>query len=87
MYVARNPEDVIVSYFHFHQLMDYHKFTGDVEEFAEYFMRDEVHSSPYFPHLLQAWNQRHHPNMLFVFYEDLKRVIFISLTESLKNLL
>jgi len=23
--------------------------------------------------LLDAWNKRHHPNLLFVFYEDLKR--------------
>ena len=30
--------------------------------------------SPYFPHLLEAWNLRHHPNLLFIFYEDLKRV-------------
>jgi Sulfotransferase domain len=76
---------VIVSYFHYHRLMDFHQFTGDVEKFAEYFMRDEVLASPYFPHLLQAWNQRHHPNMLFVFYEDLKRVILITSIGSLKT--
>ena len=29
---------------------------------------------PYFPHVLEAWNQRNHPNMLFLFYEDLKKV-------------
>lgn len=28
---------------------------------------------PFFPHVLDAWNKRHHPNMLFIFYEDLKR--------------
>ena len=38
---------------------------------------DIVYGSPFFPHLLDAWNKRHHPNMHFVFYEDLKRVFKI----------
>ena len=29
--------------------------------------------SPYIKHVLEGWNQRHHPNMLFLFYEDLKK--------------
>lgn len=53
--------------------MNQHKFTGDLESFADYFMKDRLYSSPYFPHLLDAWTKRHHPNLLFVFYEDLKR--------------
>ena len=32
-----------------------------------------VYSSPYFPQVLDAWSKRHHPNMCFVFYEELKR--------------
>ena len=28
---------------------------------------------PFFPHVLDAWNKRHHPNMYFIFYEDLKK--------------
>ena len=30
--------------------------------------------SPFFPHILDAWSKRHHPNMHFMFYEDMKRV-------------
>ena len=30
--------------------------------------------APYFTHVLEAWSQRNHPNMLFLFYEDLKKV-------------
>ena len=30
--------------------------------------------SPFFPHLLDAWSKRHHSNLLFIFYEDLKKV-------------
>ena len=32
--------------------------------------------SPYFSHIIDAWNKRHHPNLKFVFYEDMKKVIF-----------
>lgn len=41
MYVARNPKDVIVSYYYFHKMMDFTKFTGDLDTFAEYFMEDK----------------------------------------------
>lgn len=41
VYVARNPKDVIVSYFHYHRLIDFHQFTGDLESFADYFMSDK----------------------------------------------
>ena len=106
VYVARNPKDVIVSYYHYHRLLEFHRYTGNLEAFAEYFMTDRgtidrllpstktsptysqfvlsfefpynleriVYSAPFFPHLLDAWNKRHHPNLHFVFYEDLKRV-------------
>lgn len=41
VYVARNPKDVIVSYYYHHKLLKMHGFQGDLEEFAEYFMNDE----------------------------------------------
>ena len=41
VYVARNPKDVIVSYFHHHRLFKLQDCTTDIEKFAEYFMKDE----------------------------------------------
>ena len=41
VYVARNPKDVIVSYFHHHRLINVQNYTNDIEKFAEYFMNDE----------------------------------------------
>ena len=29
--------------------------------------------APYFPHVLDAWSKRNHPNFLFIFYEDMKK--------------
>jgi len=73
VYVARNPKDVIVSFYHHHKLIKFHEFKGDVARFADYFMKGLIYFAPFFTTLLEAWNLRHHPNLLFLFYEDLKR--------------
>ena len=39
VYVARNPKDVIVSFYHHHKLIKFHEFKGDVARFADYFMK------------------------------------------------
>ena len=41
VYVARNPKDVIVSYFYHHRLYTAMEFKGQFEQFAEYFMNDD----------------------------------------------
>jgi len=72
VYVARNPKDVIVSFYHHHRLIPLHDYHGDFEEFANYFLNDEIYYSPFFPHILEAWAKKDHPNFLFLFYEDMK---------------
>ena len=42
--------------------------------FTNLYSLNLVYSAPFFPQLLDAWSKRHHPNMHFVFYEDLKKV-------------
>lgn len=41
VYVARNPKDVIVSYFYHHKLIKFQNFSGDIEQFSQYFMDNE----------------------------------------------
>jgi hypothetical protein len=41
VYVARNPKDAIVSFYHHHKLITLHDYQGNLEEFAQYFMDDE----------------------------------------------
>ena len=41
--------------------------------FLKYFMEENVVGLPCVDHMVEAWNLRHHPNMCFLFYEDMKR--------------
>ncbi|KZS16218.1 putative Sulfotransferase family cytosolic 1B member [Daphnia magna] len=49
-------------------------YSGDFETFVNYFMNDHLEFLPYFPHILDAWAKRTHPNLLFLFYEDMKKL-------------
>ncbi|XP_043204340.1 sulfotransferase 1A1-like [Amphibalanus amphitrite] len=73
VYVARNPKDACVSYYHHMRLIRVHDFLGDIELFTEYFMKDELGEAPFIEHMIEAWNLRHHPNLCFLFYEDMKK--------------
>jgi len=73
VYVARNPKDVTISYFHHLKNLDpVMNMALDIHEFIEYFMNNEVLYSPYWVNVIDAWNKRHNPNLLFLFYEDMK---------------
>ncbi|KAG7156860.1 Sulfotransferase 1C4-like 6, partial [Homarus americanus] len=75
IYVARNPMDVCLSFYHFLSNMangSQRVFMGEFEDFVEGFMGDCVAFGPYWPHVKEAWQLRHHPNLHFMFYEDLK---------------
>ena len=39
----------------------------------EYYMAGHIIETPTIEHVLEAWNLRHHPNLCFIFYEDMKR--------------
>ncbi|XP_068629941.1 sulfotransferase 1B1-like [Battus philenor] len=71
VYVARDPRDVAVSYFHLNRLYKMVNFTGDFKTYWNFFIKDMLRWTPFFEHLKEAWQMRHHPNMLFLFYEEL----------------
>jgi len=73
IYVARNPKDTMVSYYHHHKHIKGHGFVGDFHTFVKRFMKDQLIVSPYFKHVEEAWQLRNNPNLLFIFFEDMKK--------------
>ncbi|KAJ0177433.1 hypothetical protein K1T71_007442 [Dendrolimus kikuchii] len=72
IYVARDPRDVAVSFHFAHKLFRYFDDEVQFKEFWDLFKRDLILHSPIFPHIEEAWKKRQHPNLLFVFYEEMQ---------------
>ncbi|XP_038215329.1 sulfotransferase family cytosolic 1B member 1-like [Zerene cesonia] len=71
VYVARDPRDAAVSFYYLSKT-----FGGapkDFKTYWNYFIRGLHHYLPVFEHVKEAWNMRHHPNLLFLFYEELSK--------------
>lgn len=71
VYVARNPKDMCVSYYHYCKLI--HKLDSTFEEFCELFLKNLAPYCPFWEHILGFWNIRHQDNVLFIKYEDMKK--------------
>ena len=71
VYVARNPFDCAVSFYHHTRGFPRHyDFTdGTFDDFFECFIAGEVDFGDYFDHLLSWHPHTHEPNMLWVTYE------------------
>lgn len=72
VYVARNPKDALVSYYHHHKLIKPLDFNGTFEEFFDLFLEDKVLQAPFIPHVREAWELKDHPNMLYISFEEMK---------------
>ncbi|XP_039312928.1 sulfotransferase 4A1 [Solenopsis invicta] len=70
IYVARNPRDVVVSWYNFQKTLNSVQFQGTFEQFCNHFMNNHIYWSPYWEHVKEAWTMRHRANMMFLFYED-----------------
>jgi hypothetical protein len=88
VYVARNPFDCVVSFYHhtrgFPQHYDFAN--GTFADFFECFMRGEVDFGDYFEHLLPWAAVADAENLLFVTYEEMKadvRATIIAVAEFL----
>lgn len=71
-YVARDPRDVAVSFHFAHKLFRYFDDSVEFKEFWNLFKNDLIIHTPIFPHIEEAWQKRDHPNMMFLFYEDMQ---------------
>jgi aryl sulfotransferase len=73
LYVARDPVDAFYSFYKF--LPAYINLQpGDItqEQFADAIFAGVSHSGQIWDHFLGWWEQRHNPDVMWLFYEDLK---------------
>ena len=74
IYVARNPKDLAVSYYHHHRgFKQLHRVEAEWESFLEMFASGQIHFGDYFDHVLSWWTHRSDDNVLFLKYEDMKK--------------
>lgn len=71
IYVARNPKDVLVSYYHFYQMAIVHPDPGTFEEFFQGFMDGTIAFGSWSQHVKDWWKIRQQKNVLYIFYEDM----------------
>ncbi|XP_055937786.1 sulfotransferase 1E1-like [Argiope bruennichi] len=73
IFVARNPKDCVVSFYHHTRNIVGYKFkNGKFDDYFELFMKGEVDFGDYFDCLLSWYEHRNDPNVLFITYEQLK---------------
>ncbi|CAL1290696.1 unnamed protein product [Larinioides sclopetarius] len=72
IYVARNPKDCCVSFYHHMKNLPGYQFPDGIKEFFDLFIKGEVEFGDYFDHLLPWYNARHRPNVYFTTFEEMK---------------
>ncbi|XP_063916844.1 sulfotransferase 1E1-like [Zophobas morio] len=71
VYLARNPKDVAVSFYHLNRLFRTQGYTGNFPQYWHYFKNNLQPWTPYWSHIHEGWTRRHEDNLLFMFYEDM----------------
>ncbi|UYV81140.1 hypothetical protein LAZ67_20000142 [Cordylochernes scorpioides] len=72
IYVARNPKDTCVSFYHHTLNISPYEFDGSFDDFFEIFFNSQNDYGDYFDHVLSWYEHRNDPNVLFLTYEELK---------------
>ena len=74
VFVGRNPKDAVVSWFHYMKnTRHYFGYDGDLEQLADLYMKGQTSYGDYWHTLNQAWSLRYHPNLKFMWFEDMKK--------------
>ncbi|XP_063701781.1 sulfotransferase 1E1-like [Culicoides brevitarsis] len=79
IYVARDPKDAAVSYFHHY--FNLHEYQGTIEEYLDLYLEGNVEFGDYWDHVEQFHLIRHLPNFKFIKFEDLKHNLRATLVD------
>ncbi|KAM3917761.1 sulfotransferase 1 family member D1-like isoform 1-T4 [Leptodactylus fuscus] len=71
IYVARNPKDVLVSYYHFYRMATVHPDPGTFDEFLQLFIEGKIAFGPWSDHVKDWWKIRQQRDILYLFFEDM----------------
>lgn len=72
IYIARNPKDVAVSYYHFESGKKWSgNYSGPWEHWLQLLLDGRVQRGDWFDHVLSWWQHRDAGNMLFLKYESM----------------
>ncbi|XP_077015413.1 amine sulfotransferase-like [Tamandua tetradactyla] len=73
VYIYRNPKDILVSYYHFSNLVVRLQASDNLEQFMKQFLDGKVVGSRWFDHIRGWYEHKHDFNILFMKYEDMKK--------------
>ncbi|XP_066912848.1 luciferin sulfotransferase-like [Clytia hemisphaerica] len=72
IHIIRNPRDTCISFKNHFQ--SFENYQGDQETITEMFLNDRgPYYAPYFSNVMGYWERRNDPNVLIIFYEDMKK--------------
>uniref|UniRef100_A0A8D0VQX6 Sulfotransferase n=1 Tax=Sus scrofa TaxID=9823 RepID=A0A8D0VQX6_PIG len=74
IYIYRNSKDVLISYFHFSKFLAIYKAPDNIEQFMEKILDRKVVGSLWFDHIRGWYEYRCDFNILFMMYEEMKKV-------------
>ncbi|XP_056389317.1 sulfotransferase 1B1-like isoform X2 [Hyla sarda] len=71
IYVARNPKDVAVSFYHFDKMNQLHPEPGTWGGYVDKFIQGNMGFGPWGAHVKEFWARKKERNILYMFYEDM----------------
>ncbi|XP_049921445.1 cytosolic sulfotransferase 1-like [Epinephelus moara] len=74
VYLARNAQDSVVSYFHFERMTMIHPEPEDWSSYLQRFMEGKMVFGSWYDHVSSFWEKKQsYPNLHYMFYEDLNK--------------
>ncbi|XP_018612588.1 amine sulfotransferase-like [Scleropages formosus] len=71
IYLARNPKDILVSYFHFHYYAAVFETPENFSDFFEKFLEGRVFCGRWFDHIKTWYSHKDEMNFLYLTYEEM----------------